>query len=87
MPTYEYVCDSCGYRFERFQKMSDAPVQACTKCGKSVRKLIRGGTGVIFKGPGFYATDYKNQSAGRTCCGRAERCEKPPCSDDGTCKR
>jgi putative FmdB family regulatory protein len=87
MPTYEYVCKSCGYRFEKFQNMSDKPIQKCPKCGKNVKRLIGTGTGVIFKGSGFYATDYKNQSSRKTCCGKTERCDKPPCSDDGTCKR
>lgn len=87
MPTYEYECVSCGYRFEKFQKMSDEPIKKCPKCGKNVNRLIGTGIGVIFKGSGFYATDYKNSSSGNTCCGRTERCEKPPCSDNGTCNR
>jgi putative FmdB family regulatory protein len=57
MPTYEYECKSCGHTFEAFQAMSDDPLDSCPKCGKSVRRLIRGGTGVIFKGSGFYVTD------------------------------
>jgi len=81
MPIYEYECQSCGYRFERYQKMSDLPILVCPKCGAPVRKLISAGTGVIFKGKGFYVTDYGRQSGGRTCCGRTERCETPPCSD------
>jgi len=87
MPIYEYECESCGYRFERFQKMSDLPVKVCPECGASVRKLIGAGTGIIFKGSGFYATDYGHRSTGRTCCGRTERCESPPCSDDGHRRR
>lgn len=84
MPTYEYECQSCGYRFELFQKMSDLPVLVCPKCGATVRKLISAGTGIIFKGQGFYATDYGRQSGGKTCCVRTARCAKPPCSgDDG----
>ncbi|MDR1253368.1 MAG: zinc ribbon domain-containing protein [Treponema sp.] len=57
MPTYEYECKSCGHTFEAFQAMSDDPLDRCPKCGKTVRRLIRGGTGVIFKGSGFYVTD------------------------------
>jgi putative FmdB family regulatory protein len=57
MPTYEYECKSCGHCFEVFQAMSDAPVKDCPECGKEVRRLIFGGTGVIFKGSGFYVTD------------------------------
>ena len=66
MPTYEYVCKSCGYRFGKFQNMSDKPIQKCPECGKNVKRLIGTGTGVIFKGSGFYVTDYKNQSSGKT---------------------
>ena len=88
MPTYEYECKSCGYRFEKFQQISDKPIRRCPKCGKSVKRLIGAGIGVIFKGSGFYSTDYKNSSfSSRTCCGRTERCDKPPCSDDGVCRR
>jgi putative FmdB family regulatory protein len=63
MPTYEYECKSCGHTFDVFQNMSDEPVKICPKCGSEVRRLIRGGTGVIFKGSGFYITD-KNKSSG-----------------------
>jgi putative FmdB family regulatory protein len=57
MPTYEYECKSCKHNFEAFQAMSDAPLKECPKCGKTIRRLIHGGTGVIFKGSGFYVTD------------------------------
>ena len=57
MPTYEYECKSCGHGFEIFQAMSDPPLKNCPECGKEVRRLIFGGTGVIFKGSGFYVTD------------------------------
>jgi len=88
MPNYEYECKKCGYKFEKFQNMSDKPLKKCPKCNGAVRRLIGKGMGVIFKGSGFYATDYKsNTSSNGTCCGRAERCDKPPCSDDGVCKR
>ncbi len=59
MPTYEYQCEKCGYKFERFQKMSDKPIKKCPKCGGSTKRLIGKGMGIIFRGPGFYATDYK----------------------------
>lgn len=88
MPTYEYQCENCGYKFEKLQKMSDEPIKKCPKCEGRVKRLIGTGIGVIFKGSGFYATDYKEGVPfGNTCCGRPERCEKPPCSDDGICKR
>ena len=57
MPTYEYECKKCSYNFETFQAMSDAPVKDCPKCGSEVRRIIFGGTGVIFKGSGFYVND------------------------------
>lgn len=63
MPTYEYKCDACGTAFERFQSMSAAPVKKCPKCGKNkVRRLISTGAGLIFKGSGFYITDYRDKS-------------------------
>ncbi|MFC1542980.1 FmdB family zinc ribbon protein [Candidatus Neomarinimicrobiota bacterium] len=86
MPTYEYSCEKCGLRFEKLQEMSAEPVKECPECGGYTRRLI-GRAGLIFKGSGFYTTDYNNVSPGATCCGRDERCEKPPCSDDGACKR
>ena len=62
MPTYEYKCDSCGYLFEEFQSISDKPIEKCPKCNSKVRRLIGGGNGFIFKGSGFYITDYRNKS-------------------------
>src|SRR5687768_2073229 len=62
MPTYEYKCDACGHEFEKFQSMTAAPVKVCPSCGKrKVRKLISTGAGLIFKGSGFYITDYRDQ--------------------------
>ena len=61
MPTYEYECTHCGYNFEAFQKITDKYLNACPKCDKKVRRLISGGAGIIFKGSGFYATDYRNK--------------------------
>ena len=63
MPTYEYECDSCGIMFERFQKISDDPLRECPECGGTVRRLISTGGGLVFKGPGFYATDYRSGGA------------------------
>lgn len=59
MPTYEYEC-SDGHRFEVFQKMSDEPVAACPDCGSEARRVISGGAGFLFKGDGFYITDYRS---------------------------
>ena len=63
MPTYEYECRTCKHRFEEFQNINDDPIKICPKCGKSVRRLFGGGMGIIFKGSGFYTTDYKRSSA------------------------
>ena len=64
MPTYEYRCSKCRYEFEKLQAMSEAAVKKCPKCKRlAVRRLISTGVGVIFKGTGFYATDYKNKKS------------------------
>ena len=60
MPTYEYECDSCGLRFDVFQQISDPPRKRCGKCRGRVRRLISGGAGLLFKGSGFYITDYRS---------------------------
>jgi len=63
MPTYEYECDACGHTFERFQSITDRPVRTCPRCGKrKVRRLIGTGAGVLFRGSGFYQTDYRSSS-------------------------
>ena len=62
MPSYDYECTVCGHRFEVFQNMSDPPLTDCPQCGKRVRRLIGGGTGIIFKGSGFYVTDNRKSS-------------------------
>jgi putative FmdB family regulatory protein len=62
MPTYEYECTACGHRFERFQSIKDAPVKRCPECKRKVRRMLGTGAGIIFKGSGFYATDYRSSS-------------------------
>ena len=62
MPNYDYDCLKCGHAFEVFQSMKDDPLDTCPKCKKrAVKRRIGGGAGLIFKGTGFYITDYKNQ--------------------------
>lgn len=56
MPTYEYACGTCG-TFEQFQRITEDPLSDCPRCGSAVRRLISSGTGIIFKGSGFYSTD------------------------------
>ncbi len=63
MPTYDYICDSCGHRFEHFQAMGDSLLEKCPLCNGRVKRLISGGAGLIFKGSGFYITDYARKSA------------------------
>ncbi len=65
MPTYEYECTSakCGHAFERFQSIADKPLQRCPLCRCKVKRLIGTGAGIIFKGSGFYETDYKRGSS------------------------
>jgi putative FmdB family regulatory protein len=63
MPTYQYECSACGHSFEQFQSMTDAKLKKCPECGKNkLNRLVGSGSGVIFKGSGFYETDYKNKS-------------------------
>lgn len=70
MPTYEYICAKCQHKFEIFQSIKDSPLEVCPqeKCGQKrwgkgrVKRLIGGGAGIIFKGSGFYITDYRSES-------------------------
>lgn len=62
MPTYEYECIKCKYRFEEFQQIREEPLKKCPKCRGQLRRLISGGAGLIFKGSGFYVTDYKRSN-------------------------
>lgn len=65
MPTYDYTCAACGHRFERFESINDDGPKPCPKCNKKKAKRMLGtGAGLIFKGAGFYTTDYKNKSGG-----------------------
>ena len=62
MPTYDYICNDCEKMYEYFQSMSDAPIKECPECKKnSLRRVISGGSGLIFIGSGYYLTDYKNK--------------------------
>lgn len=79
MPTYDYECAKCKYRFEKFQKMTDEPVKRCPKCGGLAVRLIGTGGGIIFKGSGFYETDYKKK---RPSMDKSE----PACPKKDICK-
>jgi putative FmdB family regulatory protein len=79
MPTYQYRCPHCGHDFEEFQSISDAPLDTCPRCGKKPRRLISGGAGFLFKGNGFYTTDYRSESY-KAAAKKEESTSKP--SDD-----
>ncbi len=66
MPTYDYQCKECQHKFEAFQAIKDEPLKTCPKCGGAVKRLISTGVGLIFKGSGFYITDYKNKESGKS---------------------
>jgi len=61
MPTYEYECKNCYHRFDRFQTISERPLSRCPLCKGRVRRLISSGAAIIFRGSGFYATDYRSE--------------------------
>ena len=63
MPTYDYKCSSCNHVFEFFQSMTDDPLTVCPECGGEVKRMIGGGSGLIFKGSGFYANDSKKSGS------------------------
>jgi putative FmdB family regulatory protein len=62
MPTYEYRCPSCRTEFEKFQRMSDEPVAECPSCGSAAERRLSAGAGLLFKGSGFYITDYRSDT-------------------------
>ena len=85
MPTYEYECLNCGSHFDLFQKMSELPLDKCIPCEGSVRRVVSGGSGLIFKGSGFYITDYaKGKSSSSSTS--TESADKPPKPDTKTTK-
>ncbi len=81
MPTYDYECRVCGHTFEATQSMFDEPLKECVKCGKDVRRIICGGSGVIFKGSGFYVNDSKGKNAASA---KSDSGSKPSASTPAT---
>src|SRR6478609_9660882 len=79
MPTYEYIC-SAGHAFEAFQKISERPKSKCPKCGKPATRKISGGAGLVFKGSGFYITDYGKDGKGA----RKDKVESVPPAAEST---
>jgi len=87
MPTYEYECSSCGKRHEVFQSMSDLPLTTCPSCGQRVKRRIHGGTGVIFKGQGFYKNDSRSgsgKSSSSSSSSTSEKSDSSSSSSDST---
>lgn len=77
MPTYEYICRKCEHEFDVFQSMTDSPKRKCPKCGKNaLERKIGLGAAILFKGSGFYQTDYRSESYKK-----AAEAEKPAKSD------
>jgi putative FmdB family regulatory protein len=66
MPTYRYRCPKCGQEYEKLQKISDTTLAKCPKCGTRGERMITGGAGLVFKGSGFYITDYKRKAESKT---------------------
>ena len=78
MPTYEYECLKCKSRFELFQRITEDPIKICPKCKGEVRRFIGSGAGVIFKGSGFYATDYRKEKPQCPVNKKSEECKSCP---------
>jgi putative FmdB family regulatory protein len=78
MPTYEYRCKACGHEFEEFQSMKADPLTMCPKCGQpDLRRLFSSTTGLVFKGSGFYLTDYKKTSASSSATSESKPAAPP----------
>ena len=71
MPLYEYECDACGQRFEKIQKFSDPPLEACAKCGNGPIRKLQSSPAIQFKGSGWYITDYANKGKGEAAAEKA----------------
>ena len=84
MATYEYKCAKCGEVFEATQKMSDAALEKCPQCGGPVERIISGGTGLIFKGSGFYITEYKKSDRKRDADKESPKKEPKEKTDSST---
>lgn len=83
MPTYEYQCEACGHEFELFQSMSAPVKRKCPECERlTLKRLIGTGSGVLFKGSGFYETDYRSESYRK-----AKEADKPESKDDSSNKK
>lgn len=86
MPTYDYKCLSCGYTFEYFQKMTDEPLNTCPECKGELKRLLGTGLRPIFKGSGFYETDYKNNGSKSTSSSKSTSVSKDLSNKDSNKK-
>ena len=87
MPTYDYLCTNCGYKFEEFQKMTDDALSTCPTCKGKLKRLIGSGLGPIFKGSGFYQTDYKNSAVKEETKSKEIKKETKPSSSSKSDKK
>lgn len=82
MPNYEYVCTACGHRFEWRQAITAPPLEECPSCGGSIRRLLSGGGGILVRGRSDPDPGCSLERTGTTCCGRIQRCDAPPCTEE-----
>jgi putative FmdB family regulatory protein len=87
MPTYDYVCEACQHEFEHFQSIKDEQLRKCPKCGRrKLRRLIGPGAAIVFKGSGFYQTDYRSESYKKSAAAEKSKAtpeSKPASGSDG----
>jgi len=87
MPTYDYVCDACRHQFELFQSITDAPKRKCPECGRvKLRRLIGPGAAIVFKGSGFYKTDYRSESYKKAAAAEKKSASETAAISDGKSK-
>jgi len=87
MPNYDYLCESCSHQFETFQSIKASPLKICPECGKGIKRLIGGGAGILFKGTGFYKTDYRSsdyRQSAKQDISSPDSCKKA-CKANDTC--
>ena len=84
MPTYDYKCENCDHMFEYFQAMSDLPLKKCPECTGKIRRLVSGGSGLIFKGSGFYLTDYAKKNSNDKKTEKPTKTEKKNTAKEST---
>jgi len=88
MPTYDYLCQSCGHELEMFQQITAKPVKKCPSCGRmDLKRLIGTGSGVLFKGSGFYQTDYRSDSYKKAAKAESPSSSSKDSSSDSSSKK